>query len=263
MNKYIIANWKMNLSIQEAMDFCKQLTNYKFDYAQILIASPNIYLSHLSAEFSGLQFCAQDVSAINCNYGPFTGEVSAKMLKDIKINHCIVGHSERVINFREKFIHIKNKVINCLNNDVNTVICFGESLLESNKANILKIIENKVSKILELLLDYKINVSDKNCSLILAYEPIWAIGSNLKLDITKLKNTISFIKKIIVKFCCLYQDKYKHNIENIVKLVYGGSVNVENAQSILMISEIDGLLVGNSSLNVNKFIEICKKVKKF
>jgi len=248
MSKIIIANWKMNLSIAKSVDFIKRL---KRNQNQIVLAAPYTFLPQLSKNLNlkKYQLAAQDVSQYE--QGAYTGEVSAKMLKELNCAYCVVGHSERRIYFQETDQMINQKIQQLLNVKIKPILCIGENFRQRKKKLTKRIIKAQ----LEICLK---GVKDPH-GLVLAYEPIWAISTfqkgknkhsvNIKdiLEVNKyLKNTIT--------------QKYKSKAKQ-VKITYGGSVNPENCQEILNQDLIEGALIGGASLKVSKFNDIIESIK--
>lgn len=218
--KLIIANWKMNGSIE----LVKQFSTQKFP-ENVIFCVPDIYLSFVN----NLTLGAQNVSSIPHQYGAYTGEISAKMLKDIGVKYALVGHSERREYFQENNTILKQKIDNLVAQDITPIFCFGEKLEEYQSNQTLSVIENQLEPV----------VGVKN--IILAYEPVWSIGTGIvpkKEDISKV---YEFLQK---KFA------------QMPKMVYGGSVNSDNSHEILSTWPVDGVLVGGASLKPDEFQKI-------
>lgn len=219
MNPIVIANWKMNFSLNEAIDFCNQLT----DKNSTIIAAPTLYLSYLSQHFPSVTFASQDVSAVSADYGSFTGEISAKMLSDLGVRYSIIGHSERRINNLETSAIVKRKAENCIKNNIIPIICIGEPKDVRDKGQHLEYLKNQI-----------ITSIPNSSDFILAYEPIWAIGTGNMPKTSELIEVFSFSENIIAKD---------------ITLVYGGSVNLRTIGSIKTVSQIHGILLGKASLS--------------
>lgn len=234
MKPLIIANWKMNFTLDEALNFIEQLPNSD-DNADLMIAPPLAFLSHLKHQFSALEFIAQDVS-IQSGNGSFTGENSAKLIASCGVKYSILGHSERRINFHETNHTIRRKVKNCMQAGITPIICVGETL-EARKNN------NYQEYILEQIRE-SIPEECKEC--IIAYEPVWAIGTG----ITPTNEEISKIAKLIK------ENSASTALAKRARLVYGGSASGKNCREILEIEHISGLLIGSSSLDIEEFKKI-------
>lgn len=238
MKKLIIANWKMNLSLEEAFIFCNKLVQQSY-YNDLIIASPSIYLSYLSDKFKSLIFSAQDVSKYQ-GEGSYTGEYSSSLLKLSKINYSIVGHSERRELFNESNQLIRQKIENCFQTNITPIVCIGEnSELRASKTY-------KEFLLRQLAESLPKNYQELNKDYIIAYEPVWSIGTG---NIPK-KDELREVFDIINSF--LHQSQVANN----VSLVYGGSVNLNNIEQILNLQEIDGVLVGKSSLDYQVLVKM-------
>ena len=240
-NKYMIfiANWKMfgglnSLnSLHKVVKFFKNFKNNKF--SKIIYCPPNTLIRPMSKK---LKFTNIEVGAQNCHenlsYGAFTGSVNSKMLKSVGAKYVIIGHSEnRQEGETNKLINLKIK--SALNSNLKVIFCIGETLKEKRK----KITKQILNKQLSLGL-HKIR-NKKN--IIIAYEPVWSIGTGLIPKSKQLFETISFIK----------------NKNKSLKVLYGGSVNPKNIDQLKSISNIDGYLIGGASQDSKKFIDIIKK----
>ena len=239
----IAGNWKMNGLRKSSLmisNLIKYIKNKKFKNTDILICPPftiaNIFssLSKKSNLIIGAQDCSDKES------GAFTGDISPEMLKDIDLEMVILGHSERREYHNETSEIVKKKAINALKNKLNVIICVGESLSQKKNGKTLRIIGDQLKK----------SLPDKITSnnLIIAYEPIWAIGSGLIPKNEDIFKVHEFIAKKLVK---KYGVKGKK-----IKILYGGSVNKKNAEDILSIDFVNGALVGGASLSYKDFKSI-------
>lgn len=234
-SKLIIGNIKMNMNFGEISNYLYHFKNIK--NKNIIICPSYIYIPYfLNYDFS---VGSQNVCAYKD--GGYTGEVSAKQLSSIGVKYVIVGHSERRIKLNEDNSEINKKVKNALEANLKVVLCIGETL-EENKLLKKEVILKR--QIRDALLGIE-NFSN----VIIAYEPVWSIGTNKVPDIAELEYTIRYIKELVLKM-------YKTNID----VIYGGSVNEKNIEKINNIKEIDGFLIGSASIDPNQFIEIIKKV---
>ena len=238
----IIGNWKMNKDINEAnlflesffskMSWCNNpKLNIFLSPSFPLISNLKDSISNKSISYN-LNLCAQ-----NCHYqskGSFTGEVSAEMLKSLDVFSVIIGHSERRKYFNESNDILIQKVLLCFENNLLPIFCFGETKEEREQGDFLTIIEKQIS----ILKDYVVD-SQK---IILAYEPIWAIGTGKTPSLTEIEEVHSFVKKIFPN----------------ISVLYGGSLNSANAKDILSISHVNGGLVGGASLDASEFVSILR-----
>ena len=236
----IAGNWKMN-GFKKNLSVISLLIKYiklkKLKSSEILICPPNTLIDSFSnlAKRSKLLIGAQNCSENET--GAFTGEVSPSMLKDSGAQAVILGHSERREHQEESNKLIHDKAKNSLKNDLLTIVCVGESLIQKKNQNTLRVIGEQLKK----SLPDKINPNN----LVIAYEPIWAIGSGLIPDNADIYKVHSFISN---KLNSRYGNKSKK-----IKILYGGSVNKKNASSILSIKYVDGALVGGASLKFSDF----------
>lgn len=232
--KYIIANWKMNLNTKEIYKFLSMLTQSKLQ-SKVVICPPFPYLAYaqhlslLSDYVVGAQNCSEFAN------GSFTGEVSASMLQDIGCEYVIIGHSERRAIFKETETQFAEKINRASESDLKIIFCVGENLEQFNTDHTIQTIEHQLAPIE--------NRTNKD-NLIIAYEPVWSIG-------TGLIPTRSHIEKIT-----------KH-IKSIINtpVVYGGSVNATNIHDLAVICSLDGFLVGGASLDVSTFKGIVEAVE--
>ena len=229
MKKIIIANWKMNPpTIKEAKQLFKGVFNAikKTKKVDVLISAPFVWLPF----FKKAKLCAQ-----NCFWeekGPYTGEISPKMLKNLGVEYVIIGHSERRNCLGETDEIVNKKLKSALNAELIPILCVGEKKGEDAEI----IIENQLEKDLD-----KISEEDKN-KIIIAYEPVWAIGTGDFCEQYKAQEALKFIKS---------------KIDN--KVLYGGSVDSKIAKNYIDVG-FDGLLVGGASLKADEFIKIIKNV---
>jgi triosephosphate isomerase (TIM) len=235
-NKIIVANWKLNGSIEFIDDYFDKLNSYSIN-SQVcaVICPPSIFLDKCYQKSENIYLGAQDCSIYEL--GSFTGEISASMLKQNNCDLCIVGHSERRQKFEETSEEIKIKAYNLINNNLNPIICIGESLEEKKKGIQKKVLSEQIIEI------FPNNSSPEN--VILAYEPIWAIGTGIIPTLDEINEIHYFLKNEINHF-------------KNYKILYGGSVSPKNAKDIMNLDSVDGVLVGGASLNPIDFIKILK-----
>ncbi len=226
-----IANWKLNGNIEFINEYYQKLSINSKNC--VVVCSPSIFLNRLKSDNNNLFTGAQDVSIYN--EGAYTGEISSKMLLDEKIDFCLVGHSERRKLFNEKNETVKKKSFNLIDNTIIPVICIGETLEQKEK--------NLTKSILVEQLQNSIPENSNFQNTIIAYEPIWAIGTGLTPSLNEINDVHSFIKNIDNKF-------------NNYKILYGGSVKASNSADINSLKNVDGCLVGGASLKVDQFNKI-------
>ena len=240
--KLLIANWKMNLVDHQnwLSSFDSNFNKSHINNSLKIIICPNfLQLADMSQKNSlsnRFIFGAQNVS--ENPPGAYTGEISVEHLLEIGIDYCIVGHSERRALGETDFI-VKDKVEKLLSKKITPVICIGESF-EIQKNNETKTF--LLSQLELLLKDNNLNLN----KCVFAYEPLWAIGKGIPADLSTIKSSISYIKKVF--------DEYNLSLT----ILYGGSVNEKNSSEILSVDHISGFLVGNSSLDGKEFANIAK-----
>ena len=235
--KLIVANWKMNFLYKNAFNFCKKiLLKKKLIKNKFVICPPTTLILQLSSKFKGITFGAQD-----CHYeklGAYTGDISALMLKDINCKHVIIGHSERRKYYFEDHIILKRKIESVINAGLIPIYCIGEDINIKRK-----------DKTKNHLLSQSLNTLPKKNKkkIIIAYEPIWSIGTGNTPTVNEIEDVNLYIKKIITKINLSYEK---------TSILYGGSVNKHNSLVFLDNKNIDGLLIGGASLNLNTFSSI-------
>jgi triosephosphate isomerase len=237
---YFIANWKMygNLSSLNTLNKVIKFSKSKeINKGRLIYCPPYTLISSFSKKFKN---CQIDIGGQNCHesesYGPYTGSVNSRMLKNIGAHFVIIGHSEnREQGESDKLINLKIK--SALKAKLKVVFCIGETLTEKKKKKTQSILSKQIKNGLN-------NIKNKS-NVFIAYEPIWAIGTGIVPKSKELLKTVNFIKS-------KFRDKSP-------KVLYGGSVNPQNIISLKEINNIDGFLIGGASQNAKKFIDIVKK----
>lgn len=245
MRKPIIAgNWKMHKTIKEAVDFVLEIKDQVKDTdVEVVLCAPATMLGPMKAAAKDSKV---KIGAQNMHYessGAFTGEISAEMLNELEIDYVIIGHSERRQYFNETNESVNKKVKKALEANIRPIMCCGETLEQRESGTMETIIK---SQIVEGLKD----VSDKDMSkIVIAYEPIWAIGTGVTASSEQANDAIAFIRTIIT-------DLYSEAVSEEVQIQYGGSVKPENVEEIMNQSDIDGALVGGASLKPESFLSL-------
>ena len=233
---FIAANWKMNLDKKSILEFTKSLHKYKFsNQINTCIFPPITYIDYLNNLINKLPI---SIGGQNCHYkssGAFTGEVSANFLKDTGCEYVLVGHSERRILNYENNVEIKSRAQTAINSNLKVILCVGEDLTDREEGKALEYIEKQINDCLP---------NNFKNSLI-AYEPIWSIGTGKIPSVFEIQEMHSHIKTIACKI-----------LNKNIKVLYGGSVNTENINDILKITNVDGVLVGGASLKAKDFLAI-------
>ena len=248
--KIIIGNWKMNNDKQETENFLLKLKNKTWNKEIEVKVSPS-FVSLENAQ-KILRNSPVEVVAQNMHYeknGAFTGEISCKMLKSINVNSVIIGHSERRLLFYENDEIIKRKIKTALNNEMKVIFCFGESLEDRNKKKHIKTITKQLDVIMS---DLKTNQKNQ---IILAYEPIWAIGTGLNATPKQAQQIHKHVREEIATV-------FNKNLANSVQILYGGSLKPNNSEEIFSKPDIDGGLIGGASLSFDDFYSIIRSIDK-
>lgn len=231
----IIGNWKMYKTFPEAKNFLDTLNNSKTAF----LAVPYTLIQPLSLlNKANVVIGAQNMN--DAEEGAFTGEVSARMLKDAGAKFVLLGHSERRHFFKEDDRFIQKKVKRALIDGLDVILCIGETHEQYEQKKTKEVLEKQL---LESLGDIKASDFDH---ISIAYEPVWAIGTGLAATPEEAEKEHAFIRSLIEK-------KWGKEAASQVKILYGGSVKPENAEHFLKQSDIDGLLIGGASLNVDSF----------
>lgn len=241
----IAGNWKMYKTTAEAKAFAEEFSKlYKDTDVRAAICAPFTQLVALKEAFAGTNV---KLGAQNVHFedeGAFTGEISVEMLKEIGVDYCIIGHSERREYFAEtdETVNLKLKKL-FSSSEIIPILCVGENLSEREAGNAFDVVEGQLKADLEGI--DKADVS----KLVIAYEPIWAIGTGKTATPEQAGEMCAHIRNIVEKL-------YDENTCDSVIIQYGGSVKPENASEIMNMDEIDGALVGGASLDASKFIKI-------
>jgi triosephosphate isomerase len=249
MRKNVIAgNWKMNNDLSESQNLITRLTsglsNLKIN-CDVIICPPYTSLSEANSLIKNtiVKLGAQNV--YHEDNGAYTGEISPLMLKSVGCEYVIIGHSERRTIFKESNETINKKIKKALEHGLKVIFCIGETLDEREK-NITNDVVKK--QVMEGLLD----IDEKAISnMIIAYEPVWAIGTGRNATPQQAQDVHKFIRKLI-------EDKYSSGIADDLTIQYGGSVKPDNARELLSQPDIDGALVGGACLKAESFIDIIK-----
>ena len=245
--KIAAANWKMNGTYQQAEKLLEDVLNRSSglkENQQVLFAVPFPYLIMANSRIAAEQNFS--VAAQNCSHeksGAFTGEVSAEMLHSIGVRYCIVGHSERRQYFNETDQQLAQKIDQCLANNIVPVFCCGEMLEVREKGQQNDLVSQQLKN---ALFHLEAVVLEK---IIIAYEPVWAIGTGKTATSEQAQEMHAFLRLVIAK-------KYGQGTAAKIPILYGGSVKPSNAQELFSQPDIDGGLVGGASLVAEDFIQI-------
>lgn len=241
--KYIIANWKMNKTFSESVLFINEFSKKVGNFSSTEVAICPTFLG-ISAIKKSCDECGIKLGAQNCYFedkGAFTGEISSEMLKDLGVEYVILGHSERREYFKETNSVINKKIKSALKNELKAIVCVGETREQKDDGQEFSVVKSQLS---ECLNDIEVKMF-KN--IIIAYEPVWAIGTGKVVTETDARKMASEIKKFISSEFGIFES---------CPVLYGGSMNSSNAEKFLKLPEIDGGLIGGASLNVDEFLKI-------
>ncbi len=245
MKKLIVANWKMNMTKASGISLVKSLSakiNRSISSSrEVVVCPPFTLISEISKilKSSKIILGGQDCSADS--FGAFTGDISPLMLKDLGCKYVIVGHSERREHHNESEKIIKNKLDLALSLGLKVILCVGEKMQERKKGNTIRIITRQ----LQLSISKKCN----NKNTIIAYEPVWSIGSGVTPKDSEICDVHNFIKN---------KSSQLSIGDKPLMVLYGGSVNPKNSKNILSLQNVDGALVGGSSLKLKSFLDIIR-----
>lgn len=250
MKTIIIANWKCNpTSLKEAESLFSSVRGgiKNSENVEVVICPPFAYLPALLKDPKALIIGGQN--AFWEDKGAFTGEISPPMLKDLGCQYVILGHSERRKYFSEKDEEVNKKMKAVVSASLKPILCIGETQEEREKGETKKVLKSQLQKALYKATSYKLQAT----SFVVAYEPIWAIGTGKACSSEEAEKVAVFIRKILA-------DLYDQDTASQVPILYGGSANSQNAQSYIKEANLQGLLVGGASLEADEFIKIIETV---
>lgn len=244
-NKIVAGNWKMygnRAANEHLIDFIKAHYQPK-PHLQCVLFPPFIYIPQVQQllQHSNIQWGAQNLS--ESEPGAYTGEIAASMLVDYGCKYVLIGHSERRLLFSENNEHIALKFSQALRYNLIPILCIGETLEQRESGRTLEIISNQLNSVLHL--SSGVQGFQK---AVIAYEPVWAIGTGKTASPDIAQEVHQFIRKIIAE--------KNEAIANALTILYGGSVKPSNAKALFSMPDIDGGLIGGSSLNTHEFMEI-------
>jgi triosephosphate isomerase len=247
--KIVAGNWKMNKNSEETEDLLNDLIDKlpSDKEVQVIVAPTFVNLASVvdHLEFTNIGVAAQNMSQFES--GAYTGEISADMLKSIGVNTVILGHSERRAIFKETDSEIAEKVTTALKHDMTVIFCFGEELQDRKNNQHFNIVENQ-------LRDGLFHLENADWSeIILAYEPVWAIGTGETASPDQAQEMHAFIRETV-------RHAYGSEIAENVSILYGGSVKPDNAQEIFSKEDVDGGLIGGAALKADDFAAIVNAI---
>lgn len=246
MKKVIIANLKMNFTQEDTKNYLDELITLSEDVTnKLAVCFPYTSLSVAKDMLFNTKIVigAQNVHEKDC--GAYTGEISAKMLKDLNCKIVLVGHSERRMYFGESNKIINEKIKTLLKYGMKAVLCVGETLKERETSKTKTVLKQQLDQALSGLYENELK------NVIIAYEPVWAIGTGKTPTGKQVEECAKYIREVLIQS---FSEKAGKNMT----ILYGGSLKPDNAKTFLSLQEIDGALVGGASLNADSFIKIAK-----
>ena len=247
MRKKIVAgNWKMNLNYDEVSSLVDEILKLRSsdDSVEVILSPPFVYLDKVirsCANYDHVFIASQNCSEYN--NGAYTGEVSASMLNSMGVNYVIIGHSERRSIFNESNENLNLKITQALQNNLKIIFCCGENIEQRESGEYLQVIRKQLE---ETILSLDQNSLSK---IVIAYEPIWAIGTGKTASSVQAQDIHSFIRSLI-------SNKFGTEISNNTSILYGGSCKPTNSKELFSQSDIDGGLIGGASLQSSDFVTI-------
>jgi triosephosphate isomerase len=248
-SKIVAGNWKMNLTFEKADELLyqigEQIEKGVPQDVELIVCPPSVYLE-LATDFAQeVEFKVGSQNVSQFDKGAYTGEISAEMLSSIDVDYCIVGHSERRKYFNETSKDLSLKVEQLLEYGIQPIFCVGELLEERESGKHFDILKSQLSEGL-------FNLSDSEFSnIVVAYEPVWAIGTGKTATPEQAQEVHAFLRGLIA-------EKYGDEIAEETTILYGGSCNAQNAKELFANKDVDGGLIGGASLKPMDFIAIAK-----
>ena len=243
----IAGNWKMYKTGPEAVETALELSRLCSDIhdVEVMIAPTFLSLPLVAASLKGT---AIKIGAQNLyfeNQGAFTGEVSAAMIKAAGAQYVIIGHSERRLYFEETDTSVCRKIKSAIEQGLRPILCIGESETQRDEEKTFSVLDKQVSDGLKGF------GPDELAQLVLAYEPVWAIGTGKSASVDQVGQVHEYLRSLL-------ENLFSSNLAHTTRILYGGSVKPENAKDLMSIEDVDGALVGGASLDANNFINIIK-----
>lgn len=248
MRKNIVAgNWKMNKTFNEGLELIKNVVNQgnSLNGVELIISPSYIFLNDASKKLNGENIFLAAQNCANEESGAFTGEVSAEMLSSVGVNYVILGHSERRAYYGETDESINQKIKLCLKNNLKPIVCCGEVLSERENEEHFQVVSTQLKGMFE-------NISVEEFEqVVIAYEPVWAIGTGKTATPEQAQEMHAFIRSTI-------KNSYGSKVAENLSILYGGSCKPSNAKELFANTDVDGGLIGGASLKADDFIAIAK-----
>jgi triosephosphate isomerase len=248
MRKKIVAgNWKMNLNLLEAEELIAQIAEALEDLekfnAEVVICPPTLYIEMATDISFDAPFKIGAQNVYPKDSGAYTGEISAAMLKDMNVTHCIVGHSERRKYFSEDHAFLAEKTDALLRNEIIPIFCCGELLPEREAGRHFDVVKKQLEESL-----FHLSEADF-ATVVIAYEPVWAIGTGVTASPEQAQEMHAYIRELVAA-------RYGKAVSGETSILYGGSCNAKNAAELFRQPDVDGGLIGGASLKSDEFIQI-------
>ena len=248
----IAGNWKMYKTINQSVEHVKQLKdkiNSEFynqlsdKYREVLVCPPFTALASVHSAIVGSKIKLGSQNMYCADEGAFTGDISPVMIKDAGCSHVIIGHSERREIFKETNSLINNKVIKALQSGLIPILCVGEKLAERESGITEQVVKEHIVE------GFKSIDANQASIIVVAYEPVWAIGTGKTATPNDAQSVHSFIRQLLINL-------YSKDVADKIRILYGGSVKPDNVDGLMSMPDIDGALVGGASLKVDDFVRI-------
>jgi triosephosphate isomerase (TIM) len=248
MRKKIVAgNWKMNKTFSEAEELITGISDHletmELNNEEVIICPPSLYLELATDIASEAKFSVGAQNMHDHEWGAFTGEISGPMLASLEVEYCIIGHSERRKYFQESNELLKHKIDQALTFSIRPIFCCGETLDERESGKYLEVVKRQLEESL-----FHLNESEFS-SVVIAYEPVWAIGTGVNATAGQAQEMHAYIRQLV-------RTKYSEKIAVETTILYGGSCNSKNAKELFSQPDVDGGLIGGASLTTDEFIRI-------
>ncbi|MFT7613379.1 MAG: triosephosphate isomerase [Parvicellaceae bacterium] len=242
--KIVAGNWKMNMSSKESNLFLSKIeeSNWPAEVEGI-IAPPSVYLKELRNNTKILRIAAQNCHSEDS--GAYTGEISAKMINELDVQYCLVGHSERRSYFYETGPFLKAKIDALLREGIRPIYCCGEQKEERQDGQFFEVVKKQLEESI-----FHLSATDFS-KLVIAYEPVWAIGTGLTASAVEAQEMHKYIRQAV-------SGKYGEEVANGISILYGGSCKPSNAQELFSCPDVDGGLIGGASLQADSFLQIAQ-----
>ncbi|MBI9033303.1 MAG: triose-phosphate isomerase [Bacteroidales bacterium] len=249
--RIVAGNWKMNMTFSNAEDLlveiAESLEDIKLEGKEVIVCPPTCFLELATdiADESLISVGAQNVS--EHEKGAYTGEIATMMLESMGVDYCILGHSERRAYYNENNKTLAAKIDRCLDHSIIPIYCCGEVLEQRENGSLYEVVKSQLEEAL-----FHLN-KDEIQNLVIAYEPVWAIGTGKTASPEQAQEMHAFIRQTLT-------DKYGAEVSGNISLLYGGSCNAANAKVLFSQADVDGGLIGGASLNAKDFITIVKSL---